>query len=75
MRKLKLEVEHLAVESFLPSVRSELPRGTVHGRVDTEAFTCTGCGITETGCANNTDYCAFDSVRLCQEEIWTKAGC
>jgi len=77
MRKLRLELEHLTVDSFPTMARAQTPRGTVRGRVATDAsaqescaYTCTGCGLfSNTGCSANTDFCAFDSVNLCLRDL------
>ncbi|HEX9935747.1 MAG TPA: hypothetical protein VGB15_01440 [Longimicrobium sp.] len=83
MQKLRLDLDRLTVDSFATLARTETPRGTVRGRDDTfycptpdctvscgftELNTCTGGGaVSNSGCAENTQYCAFDSVRICDE--------
>jgi hypothetical protein len=50
MRKIRLKVQELAVESFDVPARGAAPRGTVRGMSDAEAcatrwgFTCAGYG-------------------------------
>ena len=41
MRKLKLNVEELAVESFQPDGSGEQAGGTVHAHQETSPFRCT----------------------------------
>ena len=41
MRKLKLNVEELSVESFRPDARAEDANGTVHAHQETWPFRCT----------------------------------
>jgi hypothetical protein len=79
MRKLRLNLDRLVVDSFPTLAHSETPRGTVRGRADTEfcesvscaytqLVTCTGCGaVSNSGCAANTEFCVFDSINLCDE--------
>lgn len=43
MRKLRLDLETLTVESFSPVAKTAPVRGTVHG-LDSGAFTDMGCG-------------------------------
>ena len=41
MKKLKLSLETLRVETFEPAAREEAPRGTVHGRAgSSDGFDC-----------------------------------
>jgi hypothetical protein len=50
MRKLKLSLEQLAVESFASEEPAADARGTVHGHQDTNYETCAGytCAYAET---------------------------
>ena len=41
MRKLRLSVEELAVESFEAQTRAKAAEGTVHGHQETWPFRCT----------------------------------
>lgn len=47
MRKLRLDLEQLVVESFSTMMHGKGPRGTVRGLVDTEQSTCADCGVTD----------------------------
>ncbi|HEX2208498.1 MAG TPA: hypothetical protein VHG93_12500 [Longimicrobium sp.] len=54
MRKMKLEIERLAVETFPTSVEDAEGRGTVHGNAVTERFCsvqsgCDSCQLSCTG--------------------------
>ena len=71
MRKLRLELDALAVESFDTSAVPGLLRGTVHGlsqettRDDDSIDTCqTGCQQSET-CTVTEDTCADETWETC----------
>jgi hypothetical protein len=68
MRKLRLDVEQLVVDSFSTMMHGEGPRGTVRGRGDTEhpscANTCEGCGITN-NCMDYSVYCSRSGGEGC----------
>lgn len=55
MRKLRLDLEQLVVESFSTMMHGEGSRGTVRGRADTEQSTCGNCGTAN--CDTNANTC------------------
>ena len=66
MRKLRLELEKLTVESFSPAAKAAGARGTVRGHAETDdscdyacgwAFTDNFCGGSGGTTLHNTDYC------------------
>lgn len=67
MKKLTLDVDALAVESFSPENAEERPRGTVKARQDTEFFCtweCTdahSCGWSDIDCY----------TQGCRTDFWT----
>lgn len=74
MKKLKLEIEDLAIESFDTSVTAALP-GTVQGYFS-QVDTCSMCQPTciatacET-CNNSLDYCTCDCTAACTDACTT----
>ncbi|HEX2078674.1 MAG TPA: hypothetical protein VHG08_13220 [Longimicrobium sp.] len=78
MKKLKLDVDELAVESFDPECRVERPRGTVDAHEDTE-FLCDtnyhSCGWSENtncytqGCRTDFETCG-DFGSCCPAVCW-----
>lgn len=65
MRKLRLDLDELAVESFSTLAQGKASRGTVRGRADTEEYTCGGCTITENGCQDYTVFCSYGDTGGC----------
>jgi hypothetical protein len=62
MRKFRLDLEKLTVESFAPVAKAAAARGTVRGHAETDyycgnAFTDHFCGGSGGTTLHNTDYC------------------
>jgi len=70
MRKLRLELDALAVESFEPESRGEGGRGTVAGNL--MAYITFGCQLTAEGC-DTWDPCA-DTKEGCPDTGWEQCG-
>ena len=66
MKKLKLDLEDLAVESFLPAADAE-ERGTVVARATITCYdTCGGCPSYDLDCSRYTDCGDCTYVQTCQ---------
>jgi hypothetical protein len=70
MRKFRLELEKLTVESFSPAAKAAVARGTVRGHADTD-YSC-GCVFTDNTCGgtggttlDNTVYCSYGDTGGC----------
>jgi len=82
MRKLKLNLEQLAIDSFVTTERISARRGTVRGAGNKDPYTVviadTGvtCTVWPTGPEASVDYCASeDSVDVCTGAGATCASC
>ncbi|HET6764738.1 MAG TPA: hypothetical protein VFH27_13730 [Longimicrobiaceae bacterium] len=70
MRKLRLELDSLAVESFEPQARPAAARGTVAGNL--MAYVSFGCPLTGRGC-DSWDLC-LDTKETCPDTGWEQCG-
>jgi hypothetical protein len=73
MRKLSLDLNQLAVESFETDADGQSPRGTVRGNAETDCctFSCQGtCGIIPDSTAN-----LARPTRLCGGDTEDLTGC
>ena len=78
MRKLKLEVEDLRVESFDTLADMEVPRGTVRGHGDSEGSGCdvSQCLEDSCGCPLTGPTCAILSCNgTCYNSCPNTCGC
>ena len=66
MKKMKLDLDQLTVESFSPAADPQAQRGTVHGRI--ESADCTGitCETCDACTYNGDASCSGDHVCFCQ---------
>jgi len=69
MKKLRLEIESLEVESFEPVARAEGRRGTVAGNI--AAYVSFGCLLTEQ--CESWDPC-LDTQDTCPDTGWQQCG-
>lgn len=80
MKKIRLELDTVQVESFTTSTQTETGRGTVHGHISRVADTCrypsTSCGDTQTfGEATcNCLYPPTDIRRCCSDVDYCSGG-
>lgn len=75
MKKVKLVLETLKVESFEPVTRAEKPSGTVFGHatlVCTEQYTCTSCNDEQSGMGAS---CGATCGGACGPQTYAMHGC
>jgi hypothetical protein len=69
MKKLRLELDALLVETFEPQARAGARRGTVAGNA--MVWVSFGCVVTENGC-ESWDVCP--DTKLCLDTGWEQCG-
>jgi hypothetical protein len=68
MKKLRLSLDTLTVESFAPRAEAPRPGGTVHGHADPPSAEQTACADV---CASQVATCATCDA-YCDEDAWNR---